>query len=95
MKKLNKEKKKVKSILFASNHFYPCIGGIERISFDLAKALSEKGFKVDIATLNKCSKNNEKLQKTGFLNNIKIHRFSFMNLKYYLPVFNVFKLMNS
>ena len=80
-------------ILFVLNHFFPCIGGIERISFDLAEALSKKELQVSVACLNKCSKGGESLREYEEINGIKINRLPFINLKYYLIPKNLLKLL--
>jgi len=81
----------IAKIIFALNHFWPCIGGIERFAFDLSKALQDKNFNVSILTLNKCH-SGEKLANFEEINGIKIFRFPFLNLKYYLLPFNWFKI---
>lgn len=70
-------------IVHVTNHFYPCIGGIERVALDICNALIEKGHSVKIVTLNKCANTEKKLKAKENFGKIQIERIPFINLKYY------------
>ena len=77
-------------IVHVTNHFWPCIGGIETAVENLAKEQLKK-HEVTIICLNKCAKGKTTLAKKEIYHGIEIHRFSFINLKYYLIAFGVLK----
>lgn len=80
-------------ILQICNHFHPCIGGIEGVVEDLCKNLIERGHESDVACLNTCAYARERFPDLGNYEGIKIHRFPYLNLKFYKPSFGVFKLL--
>ena len=69
-------------ILHVANHFYPCIGGVERNILDLCEQLIKKGHTSDALCLNKCS-NGGQLPPEGKKGKIKIFRVPFIDMKYY------------
>lgn len=70
-------------IVHITNHFYPCIGGVERVALDMCNALIEKGHSVKIITLNKCANTGKKLKAKEKLGKIEIERIPFVDFKYY------------
>ena len=70
-------------ILHICNHFYPCIGGVEKYVEDLCTNLRKHGFISDVLCLNTCSYSKERLPFYEERNGIKIYRIPYINLKYY------------
>jgi len=70
-------------ILHVTNHFYPCIGGIETYILNLSKELIKRGHTSDVLCLNTCSKSKEKLPALETYEGINIRRISYLDLKYY------------
>ncbi len=77
-------------ILHVTNHFHPCVGGIERHVLDLCRHLSARGHVSDVLCLDKCS-DGSRLPPEGTHHGIKIHRVPFLDLKYYKPGRGVLK----
>ncbi len=75
-------------ILEVTNHFWPCIGGIETHVAGICKELKKNGLKPSVLCLNKCNNSNKRLKKNEKKDNIEINRIKFIDLKYYKPAFN-------
>ncbi|MBL7160311.1 MAG: glycosyltransferase family 4 protein [Candidatus Aenigmarchaeota archaeon] len=69
-------------ILHVTNHFHPCVGGIERHVLDLCIQLRKRGHTSDVLCLNRCPDGNH-LPCEGEHQGIKISRVPFLDLKYY------------
>lgn len=70
-------------ILHVCNHFYPCIGGVERYVLDLSKELINAGHKSDVACLNTCAYNKDVFSEKESVDGITVYRMPYLNLKYY------------
>ncbi len=70
-------------ILHVANHFYPCEGGVERVVYDLASKLIERGNEVEVACLERCAYSEKKLPQSGDIDGIRVARMPFIDLKYY------------
>ncbi|VVB60033.1 D-inositol-3-phosphate glycosyltransferase [uncultured archaeon] len=70
-------------VLHVTNHFYPCIGGIETYILNLSKGLIKQGHTSDVLCLNTCSKSREKLPASGNYCGINIYRVPYTDFKYY------------
>ncbi len=77
-------------ILQVTNHFYPCIGGVESVILNLSKGLAAKGHSVDVVCLNKCAYSKEELPKKAKLERINIFRIPSFDLIYYKIAQSVF-----
>jgi len=80
-------------ILQVFNHFWPCIGGIEKVVMDQALYLRKQGHEVGVVCLNKCSKGTKTIKAKEEWNGVKIYRIPFINLKYYLVAPRVLKFV--
>lgn len=80
-------------VLQVTNHFHPCIGGVETFVKNLAINLGQRGIQCEVLCLDKCPKEQKKLPSIDNLGPIKINRTSFFDFKYYLPVFSFTKLL--
>jgi len=69
-------------ILHVTNHFYPCVGGIEKNVLDLCEQLIKRGHVSDVMCLNRCS-DGRKLAPRGKHGKIRIFRVPFIDMKYY------------
>lgn len=69
-------------ILHVTNHFFPCIGGIEQHVLGLSQELTKRGHVSDVLCLNRCS-NGKLLPAQGRKGATNIMRVPFVNLKYY------------
>ncbi|MFH1588886.1 MAG: glycosyltransferase family 4 protein [Candidatus Diapherotrites archaeon] len=72
--------------LHLSHHFWPCIGGVEKVIENICINAEKHGIESTILCLNKCPKGKEKLKKEEKfekLKKIKIQRIPFIDLKYY------------
>lgn len=70
-------------IIQAANHFYPCIGGIEKVVMELSKGLMKEGHEVRVIALNKCAYSENELPEKETIEGIVVERIPFLNLKYY------------
>ena len=70
-------------IVQISNHFYPCIGGVERIALDTSEGLIRKGHSLKVISLNRCANSGKKLKEKEKFRNILIERIPFIDFKYY------------
>jgi len=78
------------------NHFYPCLGGMERIVEDISEKLVGKKNIVKVVCLNTCANSKNKLKEKEIFNKIQIERIPFIDLKYYKIALSVFdKIKNS
>jgi alpha-1,3-mannosyltransferase len=75
-------------ILHITNHFSPCIGGIENTVENICINLKNKGIESKILCLNKCAKSSKKLKEKEEINGIPVKRISFIDLKYYKIALN-------
>ncbi|MDO8428055.1 MAG: glycosyltransferase family 4 protein [Candidatus Diapherotrites archaeon] len=71
-----------------TNHFWPCIGGIEQVVETLSKELIKK-HEVTIICLNKCAKQNACISIKENYQGLAIRRLTFINLKNYFPAFGI------
>ena len=78
-------------IVQIGNHFYPCIGGIEKITLDISNALAKKGHNVKVISLNKCANSSKELPEKEKLGKINIERIPFLDLKYYKIALGVYE----
>ena len=69
-------------ILHVTNHFHPCVGGIEKNVLDLCEQLIKRGHKSDVLCLNKCS-DGKTLPPRGKYKKTLIYRTPFIDMKYY------------
>lgn len=70
-------------ILHVTNHFAPCVGGIERHVEDLCRNLKARGHEAEVLCLNKCGKSKKELPESEVRNGIKVTRLEFIDLHYY------------
>ncbi|MDO8634094.1 MAG: glycosyltransferase family 4 protein [archaeon] len=80
-------------ILHVTNHFHPCIGGVETFVKDLCLNLVENGIYCEVLCLDKCPKAGRKLPHTSDFEGIKVTRTGFFDLKYYKPSFSFGKIL--
>ena len=76
-------------ILQATNHFWPCTGGVERSVEDLSINLKNRGHDVSVLCLNMCGKEKNLLPETEKYHGIEIKRLKFFDLKYYKVATNI------
>lgn len=79
-------------ILHVYNHFYPCVGGIERYVEDLCLELIKVGHRSDVCCLNTCSGSKEKLRPYEIHKGIGIHRIPYKDLRYYKVAPHILKV---
>ena len=66
-----------------ANYFYPATGGMEELTFGIAKELAKKGHEVHVFTSDR--KGGKVFSKDETVDGVQIHRSrSFLNYKYYL-----------
>ncbi len=70
-------------ILYLVNHFYPCLGGVEKVALELAKGMGKRGHEVKVVCLNKCWREGKKLKENENVEGIEVKRIPFLNLRYY------------
>ena len=70
-------------ILQVTHHTTPCIGGIEKYVMELSLQLKRRGHEVEILCLDRCPNSAEKLRAEETVDGVKIHRISYLDLKYY------------
>ena len=70
-------------IAHITNHFYPCIGGIETFTLDLCKELQKNKISCKVICLDKCANSKQKLGNYSKLGDPEITRIPFLDLKYY------------
>ncbi|MBI4021212.1 MAG: glycosyltransferase family 4 protein [Candidatus Aenigmarchaeota archaeon] len=69
-------------ILHATNHYFPCVGGIESQVRDLCHQLTARGHQADVLCLNRCS-DGRPLPATSRDGQVTVTRVPFVDLKYY------------
>lgn len=79
-------------ILHVYNHFYPCIGGIERYIEDLCLHLIKSGHTSDVCCLNTCGNSKKTLKPREKYKGINIHRIPYKDFKYYKIAPKVIKI---
>jgi alpha-1,3-mannosyltransferase len=82
-------------ILQVCNHFYPCIGGIEKHVEDLCRNLKKLGHETDVVCLNTCAYSDEKLPEYEEYHGIRIFRVPYVNFKIYKPARNVLRFVKN
>ncbi len=70
-------------IIHVCNHFYPCIGGVERAVEGLCIGLIERGHSSDILCLNRCAKGRDRLPQFEKYRGINIIRTPYVELGVY------------
>ncbi|MCK5016812.1 MAG: glycosyltransferase family 4 protein, partial [Candidatus Peribacteraceae bacterium] len=80
-------------ILHVYNHFYPCVGGVEKQMEDICTNFIKRGHVSDVCCLNKCAHSDEKLKSKEKYKGITIHRISYKDLKYYKVAPKVLSIM--
>jgi len=73
-------------IAHITNQFFPCVGGIEEVVFNLAK---KSFFHSEVIALNHCKNLKKKLKKEERVKGIRIQRLPFLDLKYYKICFQI------
>ena len=81
-------------ILHVTNHFWPCVGGIEKLVMENSKGIKKKGFDVKVVCLNKCSSLGKKLKEKEIIEGIAVERIGFIDLKYYKIAPNILSKIN-
>ncbi len=68
---------------FIANYFYPATGGMEELTFNIAKELVKRNHEIHVFTSDR--KDNQKFSKEEIIEGIQIHRSPlYFNYKYYL-----------
>lgn len=70
-------------ITMVTHHFWPCVGGVEKVVLDTAEKLVERGHEVKVVCLNKCAYSQQELRTSDKTGEITVHRIPFFDLKYY------------
>ena len=70
-------------ILMVTHHFFPCVGGMEKIVLDLSQRLIQRRHQCDVVCLNKCAKSNKVLSSEAEFKGIKIYRIPFTDFGIY------------
>ena len=70
-------------ILQITHHTTPCVGGIEKYVMELSLQLKKIGHEVEVLCLDRCPNSKDKLPAEELINGVKIHRISYLDLKYY------------
>ena len=68
-------------VLHITNHYAPCLGGIESFVKEIAEKMQAKGIKTTVLALNSCH-NGEKIP-SGKINKIHVIRIPYLNLHFY------------
>jgi alpha-1,3-mannosyltransferase len=69
------------------------VGGIEKVVEGLSTALIERGHQSDVACLDTCAYTKDKLPAFDEYEGIKVHRFSYLNLRFYKMAPGVIRLL--
>src|SRR3989344_3573554 len=81
-------------VLHVTNHFHPCIGGVETFVKDLCLNLGKNGIYCEVLCLDKCPNAGQELPHKGDFGGIKVTRTAFFDFKYYKPSPSVFKMLS-
>lgn len=70
-------------IVQVGQHFFPCIGGIEKIMLDLCNYLKKNKIQSDVICLNTCAYSAKKLEFEEKINGINVKRLDYLDLRLY------------
>ncbi len=71
------------NILHVAHHYRPCVGGIEKVVFELNRFLGERGNSCRVICLNRCAKSGEKLPGRENFPEADVERIPFFDFGLY------------